>query len=73
MFDGINSINDDSALLGLWGKQLLIEPIHGVLAILHDFPGVIVLAYNPHASCLGMLILDERSLPCHIIYGLSHG
>jgi len=73
LFNGIDPIDYDGTLLGLWGKQFLIESVHGAAVVLHDIPGVIVSAYNPHVSCLGMLVLDERSLPSHVIDWLTHG
>ena len=45
----LDPINYDGALLGLGGKQLLIESVHGVAVVLHDIPRVIISADNPHA------------------------
>jgi len=38
----------------------------------HDVPGVIVGADNPHVSCLGVLVLNERGFPSHVIDGFAH-
>ena len=73
MFDILDLINNDGALLGLGGKQLLIESVHGMGVVLHDVPGVVIRADNPYASCLRVLILNERSFPSHVIDWLTHG
>lgn len=72
MFNVIDPIDDDGTLLGFRRKQLLVEPVHSVLVMLHDVHRVIVSTNNPYGSGLRAFVLDECGRASHVIDWFTH-